>query len=152
MLNTDTFFKCGIHGIHRTTDSGKSWHKFNYGLVGTHISNLVSIDNTIYAYVDTGLFASNDKGESWTTILSEAKKNIIKGSDGKFYWINADRRLICLSSQEKKFILDPAIPELAMIEKDKRWSPLNNRLGNLKKSKKGKLSSVVETINSDIVW
>ncbi len=141
MLNTDTFFKCGIHGIHRTMNGGKSWQKFNFGLIGTHINNLVTIDNTIYAYVDTGLFASNDKGESWTSILSEANvKNIIKGSDGKFYRINADRRLMHFSSQEKKFVLVPAIPELAINEKDNRWIPINDRSDILRKSKKGKSS------------
>ncbi len=144
MLNTDTFFKCGIQGIRRTMNGGKSWHKFNYGLIGTHINNLVSIDNTIYAYVDTGLFASNDKGESWTSILSVANvKNTIKGSDVKFYRINADRRLMHFSSTKKKFVLVPAIPELPINEKDNRWIPLNER-------KKGGFSSLSEFIDYEL--
>lgn len=135
ILNTDTFFKCGIHGIHRTTDSGKSWHKFNYGLVGTHISNLASIENTIYAYGDTGLYASNDKGELWTSILSTANlKSIIYGSDGELYRLDARRKLMKFSSQKKNFVIVPGIPELQINENNILRLPLNNNPHNLQES------------------
>ncbi len=69
LLNTTTFYRSGIHGIHRTTDSGESWHQFNTGLVNTNIKHLNAINGILYANTETGLVNSTDEGESWTPVL-----------------------------------------------------------------------------------
>ncbi len=42
ILDATTFYKSGARGIHRSTDSGKSWHQFNTGLVNTNVKHLIA--------------------------------------------------------------------------------------------------------------
>ena len=71
LLNATTFYSSGTHGIHRTTDSGTSWHQFNAGLVNTNIKHLNAINGILYANTETGLVNSTDEGESWTPVLGD---------------------------------------------------------------------------------
>ena len=78
MLNTRTFYRCGAYGIFRTTDGGKSWHKFNSGLNGITILTLASVNGYLYATTPIGFLASTDGGKSWTSILGVSSND---GSD-----------------------------------------------------------------------
>ena len=63
--NETTFYKAGAFGIHRTTDSGKSWHLFMDGIVGTRTNNLVVFNNRLYAHTDYEVYQSTDEGGTW---------------------------------------------------------------------------------------
>ena len=63
--NETTFYKAGPFGIHRTTDSGKSWHLFMDGIVGTRTNNLVVFNNRLYAHTGYEVYQSTDEGGTW---------------------------------------------------------------------------------------
>ena len=63
--NETTFYKAGTFGIHRTTDSGKSWHLFMDGIVGTSTNNLVVFNNRLYAHTGYEVYQSTDEGGTW---------------------------------------------------------------------------------------
>lgn len=122
LFDSNTYFKCGMNGIYRTTDSGKSWHKFNTGIVGTHTSSLVALDNSIYALSNLKLFISNDKGESWELIPSDVNVDkLIKGPDGDFYGVSTDKRVLRFSSKNKTFNRIPGMPYLEIDKGDNGW-------------------------------
>ena len=64
-VNETTFYKAGASGIHRTTDSGKSWHLFMDGIVGTRTNNLVVFNNRLYAHTGYEVYQSTDEGGTW---------------------------------------------------------------------------------------
>ena len=64
-VNETTFYKAGAFGIHRTTDSGKSWHLFMDGIVGTRTNNLVVFNNRLYAHTGYEVYQSTDEGGTW---------------------------------------------------------------------------------------
>ena len=64
-VNETTFYKAGASGIHRTTDSGKSWHLFMDGIVGTGTNNLVVFNNRLYAHAGYEVYQSTDEGGTW---------------------------------------------------------------------------------------
>ncbi len=63
--NETTFYKAGTFGIHRTTDSGKSWHLFMEGIVGTRANNLIVFNNRLYAHTGYEVYQSTDEGGTW---------------------------------------------------------------------------------------
>lgn len=67
-VNENTFYKVGLSGILRTTDSGNSWHPFMNGMVKTKVKDLVAFNNILYVYTGTGFFKSVDDGNSWEVI------------------------------------------------------------------------------------
>ena len=69
-LDAHTFYRNGKSGIYRTTDAGKTWHPFNAGLVKTAVTNLVSVQNVLYANVGGTLLTSSNRGESWIPVPS----------------------------------------------------------------------------------
>ena len=64
-VNETTFYKADAFGIHRTTDSGKSWHLFMDGIVGTRTNNLVVFNNRLYAHTGYEVYQSTDEGGTW---------------------------------------------------------------------------------------
>ena len=64
-MNETTFYKAGASGIHRTTDSGESWHLFMDGIVGTRANNLVVFNNRLYAHTGYEVYQSTDEGGTW---------------------------------------------------------------------------------------
>jgi RNA polymerase sigma factor (sigma-70 family) len=67
--NETTFYKTGAFGIHRTTDSGKSWHLFMDGIVGTRTNNLIVFNNRLYAHTGYEVYQSTDEGGTWKKLL-----------------------------------------------------------------------------------
>ncbi len=74
-LDENTFYTGGITGIHRSTDGGRTWHRFNTRFECC-VDNLISIkaDNadknsiTLYAMVSGSLVKSLDEGISWEAV------------------------------------------------------------------------------------
>ena len=60
-----TFYKADNFGIHRTTDSGKSWHLFMDGIAGTRANDLVVFNNRLYTHTGYEVYQSTDEGVSW---------------------------------------------------------------------------------------
>ncbi len=113
LYDVNTFYKSGIHGIHRTTDGGKSLQQFNTGLIGSQVFSLASLNNTLYVYADAGLFSSSDGGESWDLVPSDSiVEKLIVGHDGVLYACAATLRLMRLSDQEKKLTFIQGMPNL----------------------------------------
>lgn len=64
-VNERIFYKVGAFGVHRTTDSGESWHLFMDGMVGTRIKDLISFNGSLYAYTGSEVFQSINGGRTW---------------------------------------------------------------------------------------
>ena len=125
MLNASTFYRSGAYGIFRTTDGGKSWHKFNSGLTGTTILTLAAVNDTIYATSPMGFLISTDGGDLWRYILegrgSDIFTRMVKVNN--VLYLRADGTysdkepgkmkpfFACLSSQNNEFGPIPGIPD-----------------------------------------
>ncbi len=67
-VDKNTFYKNSPSGIHRTTDSGKSWHPFIDGIIETVIQDLVAFKNCLYAHTGRECLQSVNGGETWETV------------------------------------------------------------------------------------
>lgn len=74
----DTFYRAGPWGIHRSTDSGRSWHPFMKGITGTTIQDLVAINNRLYAFTGRDLVQSANGGETWETLRIDSSDRTLK--------------------------------------------------------------------------
>ena len=81
-LNENRFYTGGSTGIHRSTDGGKTWHRFNTrfesrvdGLVSFVTGTAPNTSTALYARVGPNLVKSRDGGRSWDAInvASETK-------------------------------------------------------------------------------
>ncbi len=86
-LNENRFYTGGSTGIHRSTDGGKTWHRFNTrfesrvdGLVSFATGTAPNTATALYARVGPNLVKSRDGGRSWDAInvASETKKHQYK--------------------------------------------------------------------------
>ena len=117
MLNENTFYRGGRDGVHRTTDTGKTWHQFSTGLVSSSVMNLVSVHNMLYANIGHALLSSSDGGESWTPVPGNPG-NVINMMEfnGALYARGADGmtpRLFRLSAEDDRLTPVPGMPDLA---------------------------------------
>ena len=80
-----TFYKAGTSGIYRTTDSGKSWHLFMDGMVGTGIQDLAAVNNRLYVHTDGDIVQSTDRGASWEAVSVNTKPFKEEGSRFNFF-------------------------------------------------------------------
>ena len=84
-LDENTFYTGGITGIHRSTDGGKTWHRFNTRFE-CRVDNLVSfktspdskMSNALYVTVAGSLVKSTDAGRSWTTVGIELPRYTVE--------------------------------------------------------------------------
>ena len=74
-LDEKTFYTGGSTGIHRSTDGGKTWHRFNTrfesrvdGLVSFVAGTTSNASTALYARVGPSLVKSTDRGKSWDTV------------------------------------------------------------------------------------
>lgn len=74
-LNDNTFYTGGSTGIHRSTDGGKTWHRFNTrfesrvdSLVTLTAGPALNMPPSLYARVGPNLVKSTDGGRSWDAI------------------------------------------------------------------------------------
>ena len=82
-LDENTFYTGGITGIHRSTDGGETWYRFNTRFE-CRVDNLVSLNanpdskmsKTLYATVAGSVVKSTDSGHSWTTVGIKLLKSI----------------------------------------------------------------------------
>ena len=125
LLNDSTFFyRSGLSGIHRTTDGGTSWEKFNAGLMNTFVQRLTNIENTLYANtVDLMVMRSTDNGDSWTHVDGDAQKYArILEFDDTLYAMNSTEpspRLFRFSDAKNRFIEISDLPKIEEAETPK---------------------------------
>ena len=74
-LNPNTFYTAGSTGIHRSTDGGQTWHRFNTrfesrvdGLVSFVARSASNQSPALYARVGPNLVKSIDEGRSWDAV------------------------------------------------------------------------------------
>ena len=74
-LNPNTFYTAGSTGIHRSTDDGQTWHRFNTrfesrvdGLVSFMAGSASNQSPALYARVGPNLVKSIDEGQSWDAV------------------------------------------------------------------------------------
>ena len=74
-LDENTFYTGGSTGIHRSTDGGQTWHRFNTrfesrvdGLVSFVAGPASNASTALYARVGPNLVMSTDGGRSWDTV------------------------------------------------------------------------------------
>ena len=75
MLNPNTFYTAGSTGIHRSTDGGQTWHRFNTrfesrvdGLTNLTSGKIPNVSAALYARVGPNLVKSMDDGRSWDAV------------------------------------------------------------------------------------
>ena len=66
-VDENTFYRVSSLGIHRTVDSGESWHPFMHGIMET-MQDLAACNDRLYAQTGMGLVQSVDGGETWETV------------------------------------------------------------------------------------
>ena len=102
-LDKDNFYKSDVSGVARSTDGGITWHPFTTGLVNSHVPNLITLKNTLYALTPAEMLKSTDGGESWESVglgadgsvpLEDAK---IATADGVLYASNRKSSGVILS-------------------------------------------------------
>ncbi len=76
-VNEDVFYVSGRNGLHRSTDSGKSWHKVNITTDKSKIESLIAYKSndkrhdmppTVYARYEGRIAKTSDKGKSWNAV------------------------------------------------------------------------------------
>ena len=80
-VDENTLFKSGLFGVTRSTDGGKSWHRFVKGIVGTKVANLVAFKNALYTNTVTSIAKSTDGGETWETLRLDRNASTLKPSE-----------------------------------------------------------------------
>ncbi len=71
-LDGNTFYTGGSSGIHRSTDGGKTWHRFHTGLE-SRVDNLVN-------------FTANQAPDEPTALYASVGKHFVKSIDGGATW------------------------------------------------------------------
>ena len=130
MLNANTFYRSGAYGIFRTTDGGKSWHKFNSGLTGITILTLAVVNSNLYANTPIRFITSDDGGESWKYILETRECDLITRmvkangilylrGDATYSNLEIDRMkpvIVRLSFQNNEIDLIPGMPDSNLLD------------------------------------
>ena len=124
LLNDNTFYRSGISGIHRTTDGGTSWEKFNTGLINTYVHRLTNINDTLYANtVDLRVMRSTDNGESWTPVVGDVQKySRILEFDDTLYAMNStdtSPKLFRFSDDKNRFMEIPDVSDIEIVDTSK---------------------------------
>ena len=127
LYDANTFYKGGMHGIHRTTDNGMTWYHFNTGLIGTYVQSMVHLNDTLYVYTpDKGFLSSSDGGESWTLVSTDIfGEQLMMEYDDILYTTapnsklmsprqarSSDLRLMRFSDHDKKLTFIQGMPDL----------------------------------------
>jgi len=63
-----TFYKLDKLSIHRTIDSGTTWHSFMDGIVGTDVQELISFNNRLYVYTGSDIYETMDNEKIWVPV------------------------------------------------------------------------------------
>ena len=92
VLDKNTFYGTDRSGIKRSTDGGATWVPFTTGIVNSHISKLVALENVLYALTPDEMLKSADGGESWESIslIKTNAKASLEAANGVLYASNSE--------------------------------------------------------------
>ena len=121
-LGKNNLYKSDVSGIARSTDGGITWHSFTTGLVNSHVPNLLTVKNVIYAQTPTEMLKSVDGGESWEFVglgangnaPLEGAKSKVTAANGVLYASNTGRSgvtLFRLSEAGNAFLRVEGVPD-----------------------------------------
>lgn len=150
LLNDNTLYRSGLSGIHRTSDGGTSWEKFNTGLINTFVHRLTNINDTLYANtVDLRVMRSTDNGDSWTHVDEGSQKyaRILEFDDTLYAMSSTEPspKLFRFSDAKNRFIEISDLPDVEEAE-----TPKHNKVIE-KVSLESESSDDVETPQKTIV-
>jgi hypothetical protein len=93
-----------IFTIYKSSDRGRSWSRSDEGMpTNSRISAFATLDDSIFAGTDTGIFISRDNGQSWGPIadaaitsvriisLTTVRGHIYAGTDGSGLFKSSDK-------------------------------------------------------------
>ncbi|MCY4554285.1 MAG: sigma-70 family RNA polymerase sigma factor [Candidatus Poribacteria bacterium] len=91
-LDKNTFYGTDRSRIKRSTDGGATWVPFTTGIVNSHISKLVALENLLYALTPDEMLKSADGGESWESIslIKTNAKASLEAANGVLYASNSE--------------------------------------------------------------
>ena len=91
-LDANNFYGIYSTGIRRSTDGGATWSPFTTGIVNSHTSQLVALENVLYALTPDEILKSADGGESWESIslIKTNAKAYLETANGVLYVSNSD--------------------------------------------------------------
>ncbi len=67
-VDENTFYKLDKFSIHRTIDSGTTWHPFMNGIVGTDVQELIVFNNRLYVYTGSDIYEMMDNEKIWVPV------------------------------------------------------------------------------------
>ena len=88
------------NGVFKSTNNGTSWTAINTNLTDTNISQLVVLDNKLFAVTLTGVYVSDNSGTSWAagpSVLKNAnclvavKDQLIAGTENNGVYLSVDK-------------------------------------------------------------
>ncbi len=95
----DIYAGSASDGVFKLTNNETSWTTINSNLTDTHISQLVALDNKLFAVTLTGVFISDNSGTSWkadssglenVNCLVAVNKQLIAGTDDNGAYLSVD--------------------------------------------------------------
>jgi len=90
------------NGVFKSTNNGISWSAINTNLTDTHISQLLALDDQLFAVTLTGVYISGNNGTSWEAAPSVPKKvnclvalnnQLIAGTEDNGAFLSVDKGL-----------------------------------------------------------
>jgi hypothetical protein len=96
----DLFAGSAGNGIFKSSNNGTSWSAINSNLTDKHISQLLVLDQKLFAVTLTGVFISGNSGTSWAADPSGLKKvncltsvndQLIAGTDDNGAFLSVDK-------------------------------------------------------------
>ncbi|MYA72026.1 sigma-70 family RNA polymerase sigma factor, partial [Candidatus Poribacteria bacterium] len=89
-LDENNFYGTDSSGIRRSTDGGTTWSPFTAGMVNSHVTNLVTVRNLLYALTPKETLKSADGGEKWESVGLNTDGNAsLEGVQAKVATTNA---------------------------------------------------------------
>ena len=67
-IDEKTFYKLDKFRIHRTVDSGTTWHSFMNGIVGTDVQELIVFNNRLYVYTGSDIYETMNNEKIWVPV------------------------------------------------------------------------------------
>ena len=103
VLDENTFYTAGNSGVHRSTDSGKTWHRFNTRLE-SRVDNLVGFMTNRVQDISTVLYARVGRGIA--KLVDRIGGDVVKSTDGGISWNAVDVEMVLPNSGYRETTLE----------------------------------------------
>ncbi|MDE0469935.1 MAG: sigma-70 family RNA polymerase sigma factor [Candidatus Poribacteria bacterium] len=103
VLDENTLYTAGNSGVHRSTDSGKTWHRFNTRLE-SRVDNLVGFMRNQVQGISTVLYAR--VGREITKSVDRIGGDVVKSTDGGVSWNAVDVEMVLSHGRYRETTLE----------------------------------------------